>query len=131
MKKVGYLLILGLVIIMGWAFYSYLYKEHRNIAEEKGSFSVSADSIYNEYITNETKANAKYLDKTIVVQGKISKINITENTIVIDEKMVVYFQEKVANTLKEFNTIKVKGRFLGYDELLGEMKMDQTVVVNN
>ncbi|MGX7666845.1 OB-fold protein [Flavobacterium pedocola] len=131
MKKVGYLLLLLLVFLMAWAIYMYLYKDHRDIASEKGSFDVSADFIYQEFTVDEQKANAKYLDKTIEVSGTISKIDTAENTIVIDEKMFVSLEGKIPTGLKEAQAVKVKGRFLGYDELLGEMKMDQSTILNN
>lgn len=128
MKKTGYLFILILLLLMSWAFYSYLYKNHRDIASEEGAFSVTANSIYAEFNTEEKAANTKYLDKTIEVSGVVTAIDIVENTIVIDEKMFVYFKDKLPVAIKMKSNVKVKGRFMGYDNLLEEMKMDQAVL---
>ncbi len=128
MKKTGYLFILVLLLLMTWAFYSYLYKEHRDIASEKGAFQVTANAIYEEFVKDEKAANAKYLDKTIEVSGKVTGVDAKENTIVIDEKMFVYFKDKPSGEIKTQSNVKVKGRFMGYDNLLEEMKMDQSVL---
>ena len=128
MKKTGYLFILLLLLLMSWAFYSYLYKDHRDIASEKGAFRVTANAIYEEFSKDETAANRKYLDKTIEVFGKVTATDTEENTIIIDEKMFVYFKDKLSEEIKVQSNVKVKGRFMGYDNLLGEMKMDQSVL---
>lgn len=128
MKKTGYFLIVLLLLLMSWAFYSYLHKDHRNIASEKEAFQVSAKAIYQEFSKDETAANAKYMDKTIEVSGRVTAIDAEENTIVIDEKMFVYFKDKLSEEIKVQSNVKVKGRFMGYDNLLEEMKMDQSVL---
>ena len=129
MKKIGYLLILLLVVIMVGAVYFYMYKDHRNIAEEKGSFSVRPQSLFHEFKVDETKANAKYLDQTIIVSGSISKIYKAEKALVLDEKMFVSLTETLPDDLNVSDSVKVKGRFLGYDELLEELKMDQSILL--
>jgi hypothetical protein len=115
-------------LILGYLIYSYVYKSHRDIASEKESFLVTADAVYNEFKTDESKANQRYLDKTIDVYGKISSVDLKENTIVIDEKMFAVFKDKMPAGLQLQSEIKIKGRFIGYDDLLGEMKMDQCTI---
>lgn len=127
MKKNKIILILIFVLIAGYLIYSYVYQSHRDIAAEKGSFTVTADAIHEEFKADEQNANAKYLDKTIDVYGKISSIDSEENTIVIDDKMFAVFKEQIPANLKVASEIKIKGRFIGYDDLLGELKMDQCV----
>lgn len=128
MKKWTIVLILIFVLIAGYLLYSYVYQSHRDIASEKGVFTVTVDVIHQEFKTDEQKANAKYLDKTIDVYGKISSIDSEENTIVLDDKMFAVFKDKMPANLKVASEIKIKGRFIGYDDLLGELKMDQCVM---
>ena len=128
MKKWTIVLILIFVLIAGYLLYSYVYQSHRDIASEKGVFTVTVDVIYQEFKTDEQKANVKYLDKTIDVYGKISSIDSEENTIVLDDKMFAVFKDKMPANLKVASEIKIKGRFIGYDDLLGELKMDQCVM---
>lgn len=127
MKKNTIVLILIFVVIAGYLLYSYVYQSHRDIATEKGSFSVTANSIHDEFKADEQKANAKYLDRTIEVYGKISSIDSKESTIVIDDKMFAVFKDEIPANLKVASEVKIKGRFIGYDDLLEELKMDQCV----
>lgn len=130
MKKKRVVIILILLAILGFAGYAYLYQGHRDIASEKESYLVTANSIFSEFQTSETKANQKYLDKTIEVYGKISSVDPEANSIIIDEKLFVVFKEKIKpEELMVLSNVKVKGRFIGYDDLLGELKMDECSLV--
>lgn len=119
--------VLFLVVI---GIYLYVYKEHRNIASEKGSFTVTAKDIFSEFQTNESVANAKYLDKTIEVSGKISSIDFETQSMVINEKLFASFSDKIPKNIQPNSEIKIKGRFIGYDSLLEELKLDQCIIVN-
>lgn len=125
MKKSRVVVFLVLIVIAGYLVYSYLYQSHRDIASEKGSFLVTANQINSEFKADETKANAKYLDKTIDVTGTVSSIDQAGNSLVIDEKMFAVFKDKLPQNIKPQSKVKIKGRFMGYDDLLEEMKMDQ------
>lgn len=130
MKKNKIVLILIVLVILGFAGYAYLYQGHRDIASEKESYLVTANTIFTEFQTNEAKANQKYLDKTIEVYGKISSVDPETNSVIIDEKLFVVFKDKMkTDELKVLSNVKVKGRFIGYDDLLGELKMDECTPV--
>ncbi|RTY87273.1 hypothetical protein [Flavobacterium sp. GT3R68] len=130
MQKNTLFIIAIFFIITCIGLYFYIYKSHRDINSEKESFKVSATSIYTEFIKNETKSNQKYLDKTIEVSGKISGSDPSANVIILDDKLVAVFKDKFPNDLKTLTAVKIKGRFIGYDELLDELKMDQCAIVN-
>lgn len=130
MKRNKILIILILTVIVGYLVYSYIYKSHRDIASEKESFTVTADQIHSEFKTDEKSANEKYLDKTIDVTGTVSSLDAAENTIVLDEKMFAIFKDKLPPELKVQSKAKIKGRFMGYDDLVEEMKIDQCVLVS-
>ena len=93
-KLIISILVLFLVLI---GIYLYVNK-HRNIASEEGSFTVSAKDIFLGIGTNESAANAKYLDKTIEVSGKISSIDFGTRSMVINEKIFTCFQTKFPKT---------------------------------
>lgn len=128
MKKKIIVFIFILLAIM-LAVYLYTYKDHRDIASEQGSFSVAATTLFTEFKSNEQNASVKYLDKTIDVSGNISTIDSKSKSIVINEKLFVLFTNQIPETIKINTPIKIKGRFIGYDELLEEMKMDQCVII--
>lgn len=116
------------IVIIGT--YLYTYKDHRDIAAEEGSYTIAATEIFSEFQTNENSANAKYLDKTIEVTGDLSSIDVETKSIVINEKLFATFKGGIPKTLKPNSKIKIKGRFIGYDALVEELKMDQCVLVS-
>lgn len=70
MKK--YLKYLLIPLILGLAFGYYQYnKPHKNLSKSEASYQLTASDLYNEFETDETTANTKYLDKVIEVSGKI------------------------------------------------------------
>lgn len=114
-------LILGLLLV-----YKYLYHDHRNIATEKAAFSVSVNQILKEFVADETKANSKYLDKSITVKGKITNIDNANNSIVLDEKVFVMLTN--TTNVKLQADVVVQGRLIGFDSLLEEIKLDQAQI---
>lgn len=122
-KKIIFLFV---IVAVGCAFaaYKFLYREHRDISTENATFSTSVKTLEQEFLANDSLANAKYADKTIEVNGKITNIDAASNSVTIDEKLeaVLFVKD---NTLQLQQQVHVKGRFVGYDDLLGELKMDQ------
>ena len=106
--------------------YKYLYHEHRDISNEKALFSLTANEILQDFLLDESKANLKYLDKSITIIGKITNIDTKNNTIVIDEKVFILLKKK--QVVKQSKVIIVKGRVIGYDSLSEEIKLDQAEI---
>jgi hypothetical protein len=123
-KKIATGLLIFLVIL--FVSYKYLYHEHRDISNEKAIFSVTAPEILQDFLLDESKANLKYLDKSITISGKITNIDSKNNTIVIDEKVFVLL--KKITVVKQSEVIIVQGRVIGYDSLLEEIKLDQAEI---
>jgi hypothetical protein len=74
-------------------------------------------------------ANAKYLDKTVAIRGKISNIDLENKIITVDEKLSARFTDKLPENIKPQDSITLKGRLVGFDDLLEEIQMDQCTVV--
>ena len=124
-KKIFYLLIiLIIVLVVG---YQFIYQDHRNIAAEKASFAETTEQIHSAFSTNEIEANAKYLDKTIEVKGKITSTDLSTKSMVIDDKLNALFENDFPNELQKNDSIIIKGRLVGYDSLLDELQMDQCI----
>lgn len=123
------LLIFGFfVIITALLLYNYVYKNHRDISNEKESFAISVVDLKNDYNKNDSLANAKYLDKTIIIYGKISSLDLTNNILTVDTLLSATVKDKNM-VLKVNDSIKLKGRFIGYDDLLEEFKMDECSII--
>ena len=112
---------------MAYLAYSYIYKDHRDIENEVAKFSMSSIDISNEFEINPSEAEAKYLNKTIEISGAITELNT--NQITIDDKVFCLFNNPITNLNLDKKVI-VKGRFIGYDDLLEEIKLDQCNIIN-
>ena len=126
MKKIilfGVFMILALFIA-----YNYVYKSHRDISSETESFEISVDELKNDFSKSDSLANAKYLDKTIIVSGKISKMDLENKIVTIDAVLNATVLKNNA-ALKVNETVKIKGRFIGYDDLFEEFKMDECTIL--
>ena len=129
MRKYKWIVLIAILAVIAIVGYNYLYKSHRDISTEEANFSISVATLANDFKENETNANAKYLDKTIAISGKITAIDTVSNILVIDEVVSATLQEKLNKTLQENQKVTIKGRFIGYDELLEEFKIDQVTII--
>ena len=119
--------IIAIVIIAFITFNYVIYGGARNLSTEETAFTVSSKSIANEFATNIDVSNKKYLEKAVVVTGKITNIKGTE--VIIDNSIVCTLNSLDAS-LKKGQTITLKGRVVGYDDLMGEVKLDQCFKVS-
>lgn len=131
MKKKFKIIFISLAIFLIVAFWSYNYVMHcgeRNLESEDTAFVVSPNQITKEFTTDINQANKKYLEKAIAVQGIVT--DIIENQIIIGNSVVCTFQ-KSENSIHKNQIITVKGRVVGYDDLMGELKLDQCFINKN
>jgi hypothetical protein len=84
-KSLIRILALGLLAaaVIGGAAGVWLYnKPHTNVADLKADAVLSASELYAAYSADEAASNARYLNKTIEVRGKIAEILPGENGVV-------------------------------------------------
>lgn len=117
-----------LFLIVGFSVYFYVYQSHRNISLEKAEFVITPQVLSAEFKKNEDVANQKYLNKTIVVSGKISNLDFENKVVSIDTILSAICTTNNVH-FKINDTIRIKGRFIGYDDLLNEFKMDQCILM--
>ena len=125
-KKI--IIVLAVLAAAGVGLYIYMYKGHRDIASENADYSLTVKTLQQQFIDNPTKANKQYADKTVEIYGKITFIDLNEHSIIVDEKLSAVFKDSVIKNLAVENFVKIKGRFVGYDDLLEEFKMDQVAL---
>ncbi|MEN3324354.1 hypothetical protein VP395_11500 [Mariniflexile soesokkakense] len=124
MKKWFILILLCIVAIIG---YRYIYQDHRDIATETSMYKLTASNISNEFAINPISSENKYLNKTIEVSGSISDKN--PKNITIESKVFCQFSSEIQTDLST-DQIKIKGRFIGYDDLLEQVKLDQCTIID-
>jgi hypothetical protein len=131
MKKSKFIkgLLIG-VLFLGLAIfsYNYIFKGHRNIETENPLYSVNSFDFIREFKLNTEVSNEKYLDRTIRITGLLTSID--NSMLEIDGSINCYFESILNKNDHLLNTkIVVKGRCLGYDDLMEEIKFDQCVVI--
>lgn len=128
-KKVIIIFFLGISLVAAFIYF-YVYKSHRDIGSESAAFSISVLQLHDYFIEDAEFNTKKYADKTIETYGRITSLDLENNAIVLDEKLSLTMSEKISDSLKIEQMLKIKGRFVGFDDLLEELKMDQCEIVN-
>lgn len=127
MKKIALGLLL-LAIIASVGVYFYMYQAHRDIANEASVYSLTVTELSQQYTTDVAASDKKYLDQTIEVSGVITSVDAFNHSIVLNEKLSAVFKDSILPKLSIQSTIKIKGRFIGFDDLIEELNMDQVSV---
>lgn len=126
LQKIG-IVIVVLAVVVYFAFpvvkdYMVNNLGKRDIKSEETAFTVKTKDIVAEYTKNEANANTKYINKPIAVSGVVTSVNGKE--VVLDEIGICNFLAADAS-IKVGQTITVKGRVVGYDDLMGNVNLDQ------
>ena len=121
-------IIILLVLIIAVLAYNYIYRDHRDISKETAEFSVTASNISNTFSINPEASEEKYLNKTIEVSGTVSET--TSLTITLNNTVFCQFKHPLTPIPEVKTSLIVKGRFIGYDDLLEQVKLDQCTIIN-
>ncbi|MCC1483575.1 OB-fold putative lipoprotein [Winogradskyella immobilis] len=128
-SRVG-LVVVFILVIIAVVGYNYIYQDHRDIASEKPAYTISAEELTQQFEADEAEATTLYLNNTIQLSGLLTSID--EKTLVLDNVvfLVLSENETTPNQTKLNTKITIKGRCIGYDNLLGEVKLDQAIIVD-
>ncbi|WP_223551568.1 hypothetical protein [Aestuariivivens sp. NBU2969] len=127
MKKLIFIVIV--VIVASVISYNYIYQDHRNIEEEQASYNMKASILVNEFAIDPTTSEKKYLNKSIEIIGNIT--GISDHTITLNQTVFCQLSKNIKTKPNLYAPIKIKGRFIGYDDLLEEIKLDQCSIIND
>jgi hypothetical protein len=117
--------ILGLGLVLFVAYKIMLTSGARDLETEKTAFAVSTKEIVNEFATD-TSATTKYLNKAIEIKGVVTQIE--DKQLILDGVVICAMKENVTTENKD-KQVTIKGRFLGYDDLMGELKLDECSII--
>ncbi|WP_109098459.1 hypothetical protein [Aquimarina sp. AU58] len=120
-------LTLAFIAATGIVLLSYIYKEHRTIHTEKVDTNTTAIAFYSAFIKDKAVFNAIHLDNAVELKGLITAIE--SNRIVLDQKIAVTLESDLT-ALKINKKITIKGRYVGFDDLLEHLKIDQATVTS-
>lgn len=123
-KKKILVSILLLAIIGTFIAYKVYNKPHVNVAKSSADITITANKILNEFSSDETSANTKYLEKIIEVSGTVSDVKIEKEKGIITLKtnddfgsVLCHLSEestKLMSTIKVGQNIKLKGICTGF-----------------
>lgn len=111
------------ILLVAAVGYNYvLHGGARNLSNEYTAFNLTSKVIIDEFSLQTDASNKKYLDKAITISGTIT--SISEKEVIIDNSIVCTLKETDV-TLRVNQKVTLKGRLVGYDDLMGEIKLDQ------
>ena len=134
MKKA--LQIIGILLVIAvpagiFGAYALWNKEHRDVASEKVAFEMTADELLNEFEKNEEAANEKYIDKAVLITGEYLE---TENdygaVTLILKGAACSMADSTEISLEAGQQVTVKGRVTSYDDLFGDIRLDDCTIPN-
>ncbi|GEM54100.1 hypothetical protein B0A58_00820 [Flavobacterium branchiophilum NBRC 15030 = ATCC 35035] len=117
----------ALVILAALGYYYMMFGGARNVASEKALYEVSAATLKEEFSKNTTQANTKYLEKPVAVTGMV--VAFTNQTIQLEQGVNATFNSEILG-ISTNQKVTIKGRIVGYDELLEEVHLDQCELVH-
>lgn len=123
MKKIGFISLL-VIAILAVISYNYLYQDHRDVAASEAVESFSTSELIKLFTDADSKNDLKALDQVIALTGSVTQVN--EGQIIMDDQIFVEIEDFTGVEVQQ--QITIKGRCLGYDDLMGEVKIDQATM---
>lgn len=136
----GIVVVIMMTAIYGWYQYN---RTVQGLTDVRADYSVNANALINEFVSNEDAANKKYLNKILSVKGMIKNIESAQGTIVLgdtaDMSSVRCVLDSSANTtagsLQRGAIITIKGAITGFNKdetgLLGsDVQLNRCIIAN-
>ena len=122
-KSKVFLVFLIVSILIGVVLFKDAMKPPAKIETKEVAFNGTSDTFLSKVQENASI----WQDKVVVIEGLITSRD--EKGITLSNQIYCQFREDVNFTSLENNqTIKLKGRVIGYDDLLEELKLDQCII---
>ena len=119
------LFILLLIIV-----YAVWNKPHKNYSNTKPNITIDSSNFINEFKTNSTLATEKYLNQVILVNGNVTD-RLTKS-VVLNNGIVCTLDSsslKALGLIQINNDVSIKGRFVGFDDLFEEIRLDHCFIM--
>ena len=126
-KNIFFISLSLLLVIAVFLSYHIVTKPHRNIRKETASYEITSETLTNLFRNDQATANHKILDKTIIVSGTVTKM--ASSSLVRNYGVLASFER--LKPFKKNTLVRVKGRCIGYDELLEEVRLEDCHLLTN
>ena len=119
------LIICVILFLLGlYASYRYVYHEHRNIYIEEPKYILTSDSLFNHFKINQKEANKIYINQVLRIKGVVN--TVSESQLILHPGIACLVDSNIKiNGVLSKDSIEIKGRCIGFDDLFLEVKMDQ------
>ena len=119
--------IIGFIIIIS----STYNKPHKDFNKSPFELTIESKELISLYQDNIDNANTRFLDKILLVKGSIT--HIETDIIILDNGIVCTLDpsQAITNKIHLNKKISVKGRCIGYDDLLEEIRIDHSFIMRN
>ena len=125
MKKIFIIPLLAISFVGLGSYYYVMHGGARDLKSETASYCVSSSDISSEFTANLDNSNKKYLEKAVAITGIITKL---QDSLVTLDHSIICVLKNPDSQIKKNQTVVIKGRVVGYDDLLGELKLDQCFI---
>ena len=105
-------------------------KPHKNYLNMKTDITISSSNFISEFKTNSPLATEKYLNQIILVNGNVTD-KLTKS-VVLDNGIVCTLDSsslKALELVQINNEVSIKGRFVGFDDLFREIRLDHCFIM--
>lgn len=138
MGKIKVVSIAAVIMLVGvFVVYKMYNQPHVNVAKKRSDVSVTADNILEDFSSNESVANSKYLEKIVEVTGIVKAINVEEKKGIVSLETDDEFsnilchlsieETKKIDILKLEETITIKGICTGF---LMDVILVKCIIIN-
>ena len=138
MKKV--IITLGSMAVIAAVIYAYFMynKPHTDVEHHKADFIIAADSILNDFMADPSAAAQKYNGKIIITKGTLQSEVIPgsdNKSVLLTDGNATINCELDSTQVTELqgytpgDPISVKGIFIGFDDLLEELQLNNCYIV--
>lgn len=111
-------------LLGAWGAYKIMYKPHETIEEQKVAFKGEAEA-FKTAVSNDSE---QWQNAIVELTGTISEVN--EKGVMLNETIYGQFKPAYTASKNVGDKVVVKARFVGYDDLLEEIKLDNTIILN-
>ena len=118
------------IVIFAIVYFSFN-KPHKNFVKAPLDYTIQSTELFQKYQVDVSNANTSFLDKILLIKGTIKEIS--SNMIILDGNIVCSFNppQTIDPKLKLTDKISIKGRCIGYDDLLEEVRIDNCSLMQN
>ena len=120
------------LFIIGSVFIYFTYnKPHTDFSKSRSEFTIESKDLIEFYQNDADNANTSYLDKILLLTGVITDIGT--NIIILDNGIVCTLDpsQVINKKINLGSKISIKGRCIGYDDLLEEIRIDHSFIMKS